>query len=354
MEYLRCQPPCSRSMASDNPHSKCVKCMGFLHACEAVYGISKCKFCENFHLKSLCTRLAVFERESSVFPHRAPEAAEAFREFATWGSDVQLEAMESEQTGLAFSVPLSLEHVCVNSLVEFTHKYLCPSPEARDTVSSGLDYVLFTAASDSEDSGPALAYALPLSGQEAQPSATYSELMDMLSRATEKLSIDWPDKPSESQSSKLDERFLIGQNSKPEQRKLPFFSNLHHEISKSWKKPFSSRLTKASAANFTKLVGSVEQDYTAISVVKNMQAYHLSPSLAPSWKSRPLLPTKPCRTTSTLIRKPYITAGQAGMALSTLWPSSKPTSSRDMRHSLQALYRPLFSPVHLSSWIPSS
>ncbi len=269
-------------MASNNPHSKCVKCMGFSHACEAVYGISKCKFCENFHLKSLCTRLAVFERESSVFPHRAPEAAEAFREFATWGSDVQLEAMESKQTGLAFSVPLSLEHVCVNSLVEFMHKYLCPSPEARETISFGLDYVLFTTASDSEGSGPALAYALPLSGQEAQPSATYSELMDMLSRATEKLSIDWPDKPSESQSSKLDERFLIGQNSKPEQRKLPLFSNLHHEISRSWKKPFSSRLTKASAANFTKLVGSVEQDYTAISVVKNMQAYHLSPSLAPS------------------------------------------------------------------------
>ncbi len=104
MEYLRCQPPCSRSMASDIPQSKCVKCMP--------------------------------------------------------------------------------EHVCVNSLVEFTHKYLCPSPEARNTVSFGLDYVLFTAASDSEDSGPALAYALPLSGQEAQPSATYSELMDMLSRAT--------------------------------------------------------------------------------------------------------------------------------------------------------------------------
>ncbi len=38
-------------------------------------------------------------------------------------------------------------------------------------------------------------------------------------------------------------------------------------------------------------------------------------SLAPSWKSRPLLPTKPCRTTSALIGKSYITAGQAGMAL---------------------------------------
>ncbi len=42
------------------------------------------------------------------------------------------------------------------------------------------------------------------------------------------------------------------------------------------------------------------------------------PSLAPSWKSRPLLPSKPCRTTSALIGKSYIAAGQAGMALHTM------------------------------------
>ncbi len=226
--------------------------------------------------------------------------------------------MESEQTGLAFSLPLSPEHVRANSPVEFTHDYLYPSPEARDTVSFGLDDVLPTAASDSEDFGTVLAAALPPSGQEAQPSAAYSEDVDVLSRATAKLALDWPDEPRESQSSKLDERFLSGPNSKPERRKLPFFSDLHHEISRSWKQPFSSRLTNAAAADFTNLVSSVEQGYTAIPVVKDILASHLSPSLEPSWKSRPLFPTKPCRTTSALIGKSYITAGQVGMALYTM------------------------------------
>ncbi len=226
--------------------------------------------------------------------------------------------MESEQTGLAFSLPLSPEHVRMNSPVEFAHEYLCPSPEARNTVSFGLDDVLSTATSDSEDFGPALADAFPPSGQEVRPSATYSELVDVLSRTTEKLSIDWPDEPCESQSSKLDERFLSVPNSRPEQRKLPFFSDLHHEISRSWKQPFSSHLTNAAAADFTNLVGSVEQGYTAIPVIEDTLASHLSPSLAPSWKSRPLLPTKPCRTTSALIGKSYIAAGQAGMALHTM------------------------------------
>ncbi len=318
MEYRRCQPPCTRFIASVDPHSKCVNCLGFSHAREAVYGISKCTFCENLRLKTLRSRLEVLEKESSVFPRRAPEASAASREPATWGSDVELEEMESEQTGLAFSLPPSAEHVCANLPVEFEHEYLYPSPGARDTVSFGLDDILLTAASDSEDFGPALADALPPSGQEARPSAAYSELMDMLSRATEKLALDWPDEPHESQASKLDERFLSGPNSRPERRKLPFLRDLHQEISRSWKQPFFSRLTNAAAADFTNLVGSVEQGYTAMPVVEDTLASRLSPSLAPSWKSRPLLPTKPCRTTSALIGKSYIAAGQAGMALHTM------------------------------------
>ncbi len=136
------------------------------------------------------------------------------------------------------------------------------------------------------------------------------------------LVLDWPDEPRESRSSKLDERFLSSSNSKSERRKLPFFDDLHQEISRYWKQPFSSRLTNAAAADFTNLVGSVEQGYTAMPVVVS----HLSPSLAPSWKSRPLLPSKPCRTTSALIGKSYIAAGQAGMALHT-----KPTRRTSLR-----------------------
>ncbi|CAM4467751.1 unnamed protein product [Leuciscus chuanchicus] len=196
----------------------------------------------------LALLLVVFE-ESSTPPHRAPETAEA----SSWSLDVELEGMEYEETGLALSLPPSPEHTRGVLPVEFSHDYLCPSPEA---------------------------------GQKVWPTAAYTELIDVLSRATEKLAIDWPDEPRESQSSKHDETFLSGPNSRPERRKLPFFSDLHNEISRSWKQPFSALLTNA--------------------------------SLAPSWKSRPLLPSKPCRTTSALIGKSYMAAGQAGMALHTM------------------------------------
>ncbi len=330
MEFRRCQPPCARFIAREDPHRKCIKCLGFSHAREAVYGTSKCKICDDFRLITLRSRLEDYERESSIVPRRASSTSAALREIAasreatasrraaSWGSDVELEEMESEQTGLAFSLPPSPERARANSPVEFLHDFLFPSLKAHDFVSFGLDDVLHTAASDSEDFGPALADGLPPSGQEARPSVAYSELVDVLSRATEKLALDWPDEPPESRASKLDERFLIGAHSKLERRKLPFFSDLHREISSSWKQPFSSRLTNAAAADFTNLVGSVEQGYTAMPVIEDTLASHLSPSLAPSWKSRPLLPSKPCRTTSALIGKSYIVAGQAGMALHTM------------------------------------
>ncbi len=270
MEYRRCQPPCARFIASDDPHSKCVKCLGFSHARESVYGISKCKFCENLRLRTLRSRLEVFEKESSVFPRRAPEASAAYREASPF-----------------LSLPLPSTYTWF-SPAEFAHEYLYPSLGARDTVAFGLDDILLTAASDSEDFGPALA------------EGRWEALSGLARRA-----------------SKRDEGFLSGPNSRPERRKLPFFSDLHQGISRSWKQPFSSRLTNVAAADFTKLVGSVEQGYTAILVVEDTLASHLSPSLAHSWKSRPLLPTKPCRTPSALIGKSYIAAGQAGMALHT-------------------------------------
>ncbi len=38
---------------------------------------------------------------------------------------------------------------------------------------------------------------------------------------------------------------------------------------------------------------------------------HLVPNSAPPWKSRPLLPSKPCRVTSALVGKSHMAAGQA-------------------------------------------
>ncbi len=85
------------SIAGDDPHGKRVNFMfGLSHTCHTVYGASKCIFCS-----------------SSVFPRHTVEAAKALCESTAWGSDVELEAIEIEQTGLALS--LSPEPACAES-----------------------------------------------------------------------------------------------------------------------------------------------------------------------------------------------------------------------------------------------
>ncbi len=82
---------------------------GFRMHAKRFMGSEKCKFCENLRLITLHSRLEACEKESYIFPRRAPEAS-------AWGSDVELEEMESEQTGLAFSLPPSPEHVRIHPL----------------------------------------------------------------------------------------------------------------------------------------------------------------------------------------------------------------------------------------------
>ncbi len=97
---------CALALSRALTRTESVLSVAFLHAREAFFGASKCKFCENLHLKTLCSRLEVYERESSVLPRRAPEASAAFCEYTTWDSDVELEAMEGEPMGLTLSLPL--------------------------------------------------------------------------------------------------------------------------------------------------------------------------------------------------------------------------------------------------------
>ncbi len=80
MEFRRCIPPCVHFIAREDPHSKCILCLGFSHAREVVYGTSNCKICDDFRLITLRSRLEDYERESSNFSRRASSTSAPPRE----------------------------------------------------------------------------------------------------------------------------------------------------------------------------------------------------------------------------------------------------------------------------------
>ncbi len=168
--------------------------------------------------------------------------------------------------------------------VVFADEDLRPALEAYGAVSFGCglydDDILSTAASESEDLLADTCGSLPPGGQERRSSPSYSELLDMVTRVVDKLGLDWEADAAQSQS-KLDDRFLTSRAPAQPRKPLPFFPDLHQEVRR-WKRLWLniSRRTRPWLGSLT-----------------------------------PLLPSKPCRITSSLVGKSYSAAGQAAATL---------------------------------------
>ncbi len=158
-------------------------------------------------------------------------------------------------------------------------------------------------------------------------SPQYEELLEVVTRAVAKLNINWPaDDQTEKQRSKLDERFLLSK-SLPLRRSLPFFPDLHTEVSRSWKNPFSSRLFIPASDYYGNVAGLSECGYRTMPRVEQTLAGYLAPGAASSLKA-PVLPTKPLRGSSALLGKGYAAAGQTPSPLYSsrgCWAGAAPT-----------------------------
>ncbi|XP_056104257.1 uncharacterized protein si:ch211-79h18.2 [Rhinichthys klamathensis goyatoka] len=230
-----------------------------------------------------------------------PAAAEAQRRLSSWGSHMDLVA--GFETGPALSQPLPAGSGV--SAQEGARAAASPSqveaPMLRLSSSEELDVV-------------------DMGDYECSPAHTPAdeELLEVLSRAVAKLNIEWPadDFEVDSRKSLLDERFLPSR-SRPPRRELPFFPNLHTEVSRSWNKPASFRVYNPQTNNYSKVQGIDHHSYMTMPRAEETLASYLSPESASSLKA-PTLPTKPLKNTSLLVGKAYSASGQAAACLHTM------------------------------------
>ncbi len=141
-----------------------------------------------------------------------------------------------------------------------------------------------------------------------------AELFRVLSKAVEELGLEWspPEEPSRSH---LDEWFLPGRRQAPQQRPSPFFPEVHDELTRSWRSPYSARLRTSASSALTTVDGAEEKGYERMPQLDESVAAHLCPPTAIGWKAKASHPSKPCRTTSALAGRSYASAGQAASAL---------------------------------------
>ncbi len=140
-------------------------------------------------------------------------------------------------------------------------------------------------------------------------SPAYGELLDVMARAIARLTLDWSAEVQERASSgRLDERFLAG-HKRSAPPSLPFLPELHSELLRSWRNPFSARIFPPSKSNYANVKGLEDSGYTKMPRMEESLAGYLAAPLASSWRA-PTLPSKPCQFTSRLVGKAYAAGGR--------------------------------------------
>ncbi len=76
---------------------------------------------------------------------------------------------------------------------------------------------------------------------------------------------------------------------------VPFFPEVHEEVTRSWKAPFSARNRASASSVLTTLDGGAAQGYVEIPPVERAIAMQLWPQSAAAWRGNPSLPSRACK-----------------------------------------------------------
>ncbi len=144
----------------------------------------------------------------------------------------------------------------------------------------------------------------------------YEELLEVMERTTVRLDLPWERTKMAAPRGRLDERYLSG-HKRPARVSLPFLPDLHTEIEKEWKKPFSSRIHRFQHTSYANIEKMRESGYEKMPPVEETLASYLSMGKMTSLKV-PSLPSKPLQDTFRLNGKAYAAAGQAVASLHTM------------------------------------
>ncbi len=190
----RCLPPCQRQLSDEDLHAFCFECLGEEHAIRGLEG--ECEHCNLLSIKVLRAWLAFFK--------------------GSWGSRVDL--AKARETDSPLSLALSPDH---EALASISQARFGVSSERADETSLFWGSLASLASGEVESA---------TSVRSSRDEKAYEELLEVVTRAVDRLHLDWPQEQETSKLSKLDDRYLSGgQGEGPQRRSLPFFGDLHDE-----------------------------------------------------------------------------------------------------------------------------
>ncbi len=135
----------------------------------------------------------------------------------------------------------------------------------------------------------------------------------MVSQAAESVKLHWRP-PSSPKRSRLEDWFQGAQAARRQLPPVPFFPEVHEEVTRSWRAPFSAR-NRASSSILTALDVGAAKGYVEIPPVERTIAVQLCPQSAAAWWDNPRLMSRARGFSFVSMAEAYIAAGQAASAL---------------------------------------
>ncbi len=311
MASRSCVSGCGRFLTSSDGHDRCPSCLGFRHA-EAALVDESCSHCGNMTMAMLRSRYLLARRGG--IPLALPRSSSSGRR--TTSAQGQGDLRITVRASPSSASPRASHSSSTSHHLGFPDEYAGSSDRAGPSISFGApadDRVSITASGDELGSGEDDSAALPPSGRVALPESD-PELTAMLSRAAESIGLHYRRPPSPERS-RLDDWFLGAQAERRQPPPVPFFPEVHEEVTRSWKAPFSARNRPSASSVLTTLDGGAAQGYVEVPPVERAIAMQLCPQGAAAWRGNPRLPSRACKFSSALTAKAYGAAGQAASAL---------------------------------------
>ncbi len=190
----RCLPPCQRQLSDEDLHAFCFECLGEEHAIRGLEGTAS---------TAISSRSRCFVRGSPSLKARGDRVS-------IWPRHVRR----------------------IHPFLSHSHRIMKPS---RPFSSEWADETSSLASGEVESA---------TSVHSSRDEKAYEELLEVVTRAVDRLHLDWPQEQETSKrSTQLDDRYLSGgQGEGPQRRSLPFSGDLHDEVARSWNRPYSSRV----------------------------------------------------------------------------------------------------------------
>ncbi len=312
MPFRPCPSGCGRFLSADDGHDRCLQCLGFQHA-EDAFVDDSCVCCGRMSMILLRSRLSFMKGLAPSAATRADLSGSSRGSPADALGDLRITVRASPPgTPPRTSYSSRSEHPVrfPGDFAGLSHgapsiSFGAPSADRMSIAASG------DGLTSSEDEG---AVGLPPSGVVAT-AAPDPELTAMLARAAVSIGLE-VNRPPSPEPSRLDDWFLgAGSGSQPRPAPVPFFPEVHEELTRSWMAPFTARSPSSASSILTTLDGGVARGYAGIPQVERAIAVHLCPRNAATWRNRPRLPSKACKLTAAHAAKAYSAAGQAASAL---------------------------------------